>query len=110
MCYFAFPDYANLPPLAYQVANVFRVSSYVSADLVLPVIDPAGGKPSLPAVVAVPEATVDEDYLAPRPEHEVGAPGQVAPVETVAIAHPVQEPAHGHFGAGVLLPNRGHYP
>ena len=79
-------------PLTYarcKVIEVPCVSEFVVDDLVLPIVDVGGGQPSFATLVAVPEAPVDEDHLAPRCEHKVRAAGQVPAMERVAVSQAV---------------------
>jgi hypothetical protein len=56
----------------------------------------------------VPKAAMHENRLAKSGEDKIGAPGQVAPVQTITITHAVNEATHHHFRLGVLGPNTSH--
>lgn len=49
----------------------------------------------------VPEAAVDEDHGFVLRQYDVGLAGQVAAVQAEAVAHAVQQRAHGELRGGV---------
>lgn len=107
---FAFPYDIDVPTLGFKVADILCIPGSICFDLFPPIVDPACGQTTLAAVVAMPEAAVDEDDFAPRGEYEIWAPRQVAPVESVPVPHPVKPPPDCHFGRSVHLSDRGHDP
>ena len=96
---FALPDHEHVPTLGPQCILVSSVTFDVGAKFVLPVRGPRlrARRSSTPRV-PVPEAPVNEDHLAPAREDQVGRPGQVAAVESEAIAESMREPPHAHLG------------
>ena len=107
---FALPHDTDVPTVSFEIADVSCVPGSVLADLLAPIVDPAGGQTTLAAVVPVPEAAVDEDCLAPMGEYEIRAAWQVATVKSVSVPHSVKPPPYRHFGRGVPLSDRGHDP
>ena len=51
---------------------------------------------------------MDEDELSSRRKDQVGAPGEAAAVEDVAIAERVGQPSHAQLGAGVARSHGAH--
>lgn len=51
-----------------------------------------------------------EENSVPRTEDEIGGSGQVASVESIAVAHRMDEAPHGQLGTGVLAPDPSHDP
>jgi hypothetical protein len=75
----------------------------VAADLGDPVVGIGLGLTRAAcAVVAVPEAAVDEQSHAPALHHHIGLAGQARTAEAVSDAGLAQEAADGELGAGVL--------
>jgi hypothetical protein len=60
---------------------------------------------SMTAVVPVPEASVDEDDLAPTWKYEVRASGQITSVKPKPVAESMRESSDDHLGACVLATN-----
>ena len=56
----------------------------------------------------VPETAVYEDDRFPRREHKIGNSGQVAPVQDVTVAEPVEKATDLHFRSGVGTPYPTH--
>lgn len=56
----------------------------------------------------MPETAVDEDRLLAAGEHQIGPSGELGAVQAVAIAHAMDQPPHGHFGARPLALDPGH--
>ena len=61
------------------------------------------------AIVAVPEAAMDEDHFLPANEGDVGLAGEIGAVEAVAIAELSEEAADDELGFGVFRANFAHY-
>ena len=75
----------------------------VCLDLRPPVVETALGKPSADAVMAMPEATVDEEDNFPRGEDEIGRSWQVPPVKSITVSGFVKLTANSHLRAGILV-------
>lgn len=58
--------------------------------------------------MAMPEAAMNENHLAPATKYEVWATRKALIVKPIAIAHAMNETAHQHLGLGVLAPNTAH--
>lgn len=58
--------------------------------------------------MAVPETAVHEHRRAVARQDDIGAAGQIAAVHTEAEPLTMQQPAHRHFGFGILCPNPAH--
>lgn len=56
----------------------------------------------------VPETAVDEDRLSTASKHNVWASRQVARVQPVTIAHPMNKASNHPFGGGVLAAHTRH--
>lgn len=56
----------------------------------------------------MPETAVDEDHLAPPGKDQVGGAGQIAAMQTEAIAESVDEATNDYLGARVLPSNARH--
>lgn len=56
----------------------------------------------------MPEASVDEYYLAPPGEHHVGAPWQTLPVKPVSIPCPVNQAPNDEFRFRILALDTRH--
>ena len=59
-------------------------------------------------MMAVPEATMNENHFSARGKHQIGASGKLANVEAVPVAEPVNQAAYGVLGFRVLAANRPH--
>lgn len=58
----------------------------------------------------VPKAAVDENDLFPLAKNKVWRPWKVSPMETISIAHTMNETSHDHLGFCVLLADTAHHP
>ena len=58
----------------------------------------------------MPEAAVDEDDGVVFREHDIGASGEILPVETEAEASGMKHFPDHDFRFGVAAPDAGHYP
>src|SRR5947209_2626196 len=56
----------------------------------------------------MPEATVDEDHLAPRREDQVWCAGEPPVVQAVSIAKMMSQPPNQHLGFRVLPADAAH--
>src|SRR5665213_570943 len=83
----AFPDGQHLPALPRKRPFVSIVPFAVSFQLWSPEFEAGLGHARQGAAcVPVPETTMDEDNLAPGPEHKIGTAGQFPCVEPIPIA------------------------
>ena len=107
----ALPDHENGPAHFAECGLVESITAGVPVQLVPPEFSPVGrlrGAIPRAALVPMPEATVNEDHLTSRTEHEVRAAREVARVKTVAIPQAVYEPTNTHLGLRVLRPDSAH--
>lgn len=105
----ALPNNQNAPAHFLQGLLVPSVTANVAIQLLSPELAPGSGDPVCRAArVAMPETTVDEDYLAPRAEHQIGAAWKLLGMETVAVTYAVNEPPNDHLGPRVLGGNPAH--
>lgn len=58
--------------------------------------------------MAMPEASVHLDNRLISWEYKIGRSRKIATVNPKSIAKPVSQPAHDHFGLGVLAPDARH--
>jgi len=58
----------------------------------------------------MPETAMDEDGLVMARKYNIWSPRQVASMQTVSIAHSVDEPSHFHLWCGVPTTNGLHIP
>ncbi len=58
--------------------------------------------------MSVPETPMNENHLPAAAENQIGAPGQIASVQTIAIALSVKHLADAHLDAGVFAFDRLH--
>ena len=56
----------------------------------------------------MPEAAVDKNHLAAAREYQIGAAGQVAAVQTVTVAEPVQQATNDMLWLAMLCPYASH--
>ena len=107
---FALPDDENPPVEGPQCLFVAPIPSDILSELPRPETDSGLGCIGVPAAfVAMPEATVDEDHQPPPREHEIGATGQVLPVQPETEAELVRNSANDEFGLGVPTLDPGHH-
>ncbi len=106
----AFPHRVHRPSLSRQRCQVSSVPVLGALQLGQPkvLIRRGHGSPFAPPV-AMPEAAVHEDRLAPSREHEVGTTRQVRPMQPVSVSHSVKQSPHAHFRLGSLRLDRRHY-
>lgn len=83
----AFPNDEGAPAFAAQKFANFGVAGLIAGKLCEPELLVGGGRrPAARAGMAVPEAAVNKNDFAPTGKHQVGAAGNVAAVEPIAIA------------------------
>ena len=107
----AFPDHENVPAHFPECGLVDSITAGVPVQLGPPEFLTLGrlrGAIPRTAVVAMPEATVNEDHLTSQAEYEVRATGEVARVKTVAIPEGVYEPPNSHLGFRILGSDSAH--
>lgn len=105
----AFPNYHRRPAQLSKVGHVPEVPGHIRAKLLLPEgLTCIWYRRASTSIVAVPETAMNEDHLLPAWEADVRRPGQIAPVEPVAVAEGIQQTSHGHFRPGVLRPDPCH--
>ena len=93
----ALPDDQHRPATFTKEAQRTAVSLSVRFDFLLPIAKSALGQPPLPAAVAMPKASVNENrFLQPR-EHDIGTSRQARVVGTVTKPKSMQRPPKGHF-------------
>lgn len=98
----AFPDDQNAPAEALQFSKAGSVTRHIAGDLGAPVAGIGRWHTGAPrAIVAMPEAAMDEDGFVAGWENQVGRAWQALAVEAVAVAHAMQQPAHHHLRSRV---------
>src|SRR6185437_13719876 len=105
----ALPDNLDAPAGGAELALVAAVAAAVGEELGLPVGAIRGGSSvGRAARMLVPEAAVDEDHLAAAGKHQVRRAGQVAAVQTVAVAGAVDQAADEQLRLSVLAADARH--
>lgn len=105
----AFPYDQHLPPKLLQFSPIAGVAGLVLGQFLLPEPGPGGWlHPAVPTAVAVPEASVDEDYLPASRKNEVGCSRQIAPVQAVPVAQGMQHASDNQLRLGVLASDTRH--
>lgn len=104
------PPHCVDPPAApSQPRSVTPVAGDIIAELLQPECTSRGRSGSKAArVVAVPEASVDEDDHAKSRKNNVGLAGQLFVVQAESVSHFVQQRPHHTFGTSVLAANTRH--
>jgi hypothetical protein len=105
---FALPYHEGLPAFVCQVSQVLFVAITIAQKFRQPEFLIRSGNQAFFAVVKMPEASVNENYLAPRREYQVGLSWEIGAVKAEAIAKPVHEAPDLHFRRSVLASNRPH--
>lgn len=105
----AFPNREDAPAGGLQGNFIGGIALNVAGYLLAPIFRVRFWLSRAPAaVMSMPEATVDKDGLAARPEDKVWLSGEVFAVEPVPVAHGVNQPAHDHLGLRVRGFDRSH--
>src|SRR5260370_12888972 len=105
----AFPDGQHLPALPRERSLVPLVSLAITFQFRGPEVDAGFGHARQNAIgVAMPEASMYEDNLAPRPEYEVGTARKSPRVQSVAIAEREDNLADSQLRARVLRAHSRH--
>ena len=60
------------------------------------------------SLVTVPETSMHENHLFALAENQIRRAWQIAPVQSVSVAHAMYEAPHGHFGTGAVASNKRH--
>jgi hypothetical protein len=105
----AFPDYQYTPAELPETAPILIVAVPVALQLRTPVFKPGLRNVRVDtAWVLVPEAATDfNDALEPG-ENQIGFAWELGHVKPVAIAHPMHDAPHGHFGRRIQAANPPH--
>lgn len=99
----AFPDHVHPPPKSLKLQGNTAVSLGVARKLGTPVVQPRPGRACTTAArMLMPEAAMDEHDLPLPGEHDVRSAGQVAAMQTEAVAKAVGNAPHRHLRRGVL--------
>ena len=93
----ALPAHERLPAEFVEFLQSCFIAYDILFQLRFPVIEPGFGELSLGASVAVPEAAVDENRLAPASEHYIRPTGQVLAMEAIAVSHGVKTTPDDHL-------------
>ena len=105
----ALPHNQALPPHSLQCTQGSSVASACCLELSIPVFDAsAGSRSPATSFVTVPEASVNEDNLAPASEHDVRAARKIARVEAKSITVAMQKTAEAQLRASMLAANSRH--
>jgi len=88
---------------------IYAVAFTVGGEFLLPEFQTRLGHAALGATfLAVPEATMHENDLAPRLEYEIGAAGEASAMKSIPVAKGMDEAAHAQFELGVLVADTAH--
>jgi hypothetical protein len=105
----ALPKRQHLPAERPKLTLHPDVSRPVALDLLRPVAAIRDRHTSAArAVVAVPEAPMHEDRLAPTGKHKIGAARQVASMKTESIPFAVSESSHSQLDRRIRAPDGLH--
>lgn len=104
----AFPDHHGRPARSRQGGELAPIPVDVPRQLVVPESGVRRGSAPPLAIVAVPEATVDEHDLTPRSEHDVGLTRQIGGVQPVPKTQPMRDAPNDQFGLRVAPAYAGH--
>ncbi len=102
---FAIPNDEAAPAAPPKLLQVSPVALLVSSQLWQPVLEARFRQPRIRALriaVLMPEAAMDEDDFPPGGEHEIRSARKCGRMQPVPVPHRMNEPAHLHFGRGVL--------
>jgi hypothetical protein len=71
---FTFPNYERVPASRFQGCNALGVAGYITGHFWSPVVEVGLWQPPPVAAILVlmPEAPMNEDYLATRRKHQIG--------------------------------------
>jgi hypothetical protein len=99
----AFPNNQNLPLLLSELRSNPHISLEISFQFGAPKLY-ARLRHSIAtrATVSVPETSVDKNYLAQRPKHDVGSSGKTLVVHRIRLFELSKQRAHSELGLGVF--------
>jgi hypothetical protein len=83
------PDNHDRPTRFFQSICLLAVACFIGCDLRFPVSNSALGQPAVATGMAVPEAPVNENYLASADESQIGFSGQVLSLKGVTVSEPM---------------------
>ena len=86
------------------------INNTVSSDFLFPEVFPRFRPFEKVAIMAMPEAAMDEDHSTILGEDKVGFAGQALVMKDIAKALCVQSAPDHHLGLCVLPPDAGHHP
>ena len=86
MADFALPNNQVTPTKGNQFAVVVLVSSDIRHDFFFPEFLVCHGPPKVPAVMSMPEASVNEDHFPSARKHNIGPSWKVFSVKPVSVS------------------------
>ena len=105
----ALPNDHNAPAHAIQLPLLLPVSLGVPFELQCPKGTMRCGSHCLTTMwVMMPKTAVDEDYLPPTGQDDIGMPWEVGAMKTKAVSQRVKQPPDGNFWLCVACPNPAH--
>jgi hypothetical protein len=111
MTQFAFPNNQNAPPQFSEREEISSIPQAIRFKLWQPEVGSGFWKARVRACglrVPMPKTTVNEDNLPETPENEVRFSGEVARMQRVPIAHPIDHASYDDLGTGILSPYSAH--
>ncbi len=103
-----FPDDQCLPALSSEVAQVPTIPGLVQFELREPEVLPSRWRRRSLAAMPMPETPVNEHHTLQPRKNEIGTSWKLTNVQTIAISHAVNQPAHDHLRRRVPLRNGRH--
>ena len=106
---FAFPDDNHMPACLLQGGLLFLIAFNVALEFLRPEFH-VGFRHcgDFATFMAMPEATIDENYRMPFGQNNIGMSGQFRRMEAVAKAQRMQMMTHDQFRLRVLRPDFAH--
>ena len=105
----AFPDCQHLPAVLLQRLNFSLISRDGSSPLLRPELGTCCRRDAtIPAVMRMPEATMNEDDGPVLREDDIGCAREVFAMQSEAIAEGMKSGPHNDFGLCILAAYRGH--
>ena len=105
----ALPNDYNTPAHPIQLPLLLPVSLGVPFELQCPKSTMGCGSRCLTTMwVVMPKTAVDEDYLPPTGQDDIGLPWEVGAMKTEAVSQRVEQPPDGNFWLCVACPNPAH--
>jgi hypothetical protein len=106
----AFPHDMRTPSECGQRLLYLAVARDIAVKFGLPEFNAAlGCVGETAAMVAMPEAAMNQNGGPSAREDNVGSAGKIAPVKSESNAEPVQDTPDGNLGSGILLPDPRHH-